>query len=45
MGAAVRILACHPEQDVRVGTLRVDLVMGLEKPLIELVNPEWNKQR
>jgi hypothetical protein len=41
-GSVVRILAWKPQEDFRVGPLRVDLVKGLENPLIALAEPEWN---
>ncbi len=41
----VRIFAWHPQEQLLVGKLPVDLVMGLEKPLIDLVKPAWNRQR
>lgn len=43
--ASVRIYAWRPAKRMQVGVLEVDLVMGLEKPLIRLANPTWNKQR
>ncbi len=44
-GSTVRILAWQPGRVVRVGDLRVDLVKGLENPLIALAAPEWNIHR
>jgi len=41
-GAAVKILALEPDVSVRYQGLTVDLVKGLENPLLEEVGPEWN---
>ena len=41
----VRVFAWHPQERVTVKGLNVDLVMGLEKPLIERFKPEWNRRR
>ncbi|MEP7113885.1 MAG: GIY-YIG nuclease family protein [Ilumatobacteraceae bacterium] len=38
----VEILAWVPPGPVLVGQLEVDLVKGLENPLIALIKPEWN---
>jgi hypothetical protein len=41
-GAQVAILVWRPAQKFVVGQLPVDLVKGLENPLISLARPEWN---
>jgi hypothetical protein len=41
-GASVRIFAWRPEQQLKVGELSIDLIKGLENPLIALAKPEWN---
>ena len=42
---SVRILAWLPGEEFQVGGLAIDLVKGLENPLIQAVNPEWNIHR
>ena len=44
-GHVVRILAWKPEAVFRVRELQVDLVKGLENPLIRALRPEWNIHR
>ena len=39
----VMIFALNPEDSHQYEDLTVDLVKGLENPLIEKFNPEWNK--
>ena len=41
-GAKVEILAWVPQDPLEVAGLRVDLVKGLENPLIASIEPEWN---
>jgi hypothetical protein len=41
----VQILAWKPSADLVVAGLRVDLVKGLENPLIGWARPEWNIKR
>lgn len=43
-GSSVSILAWKPNDEFRVHDLPVDLVKGLENPLIGLARPEWNIQ-
>jgi hypothetical protein len=42
---SVRILAWKPDHTLEVGGLKIDLVKGLENPLIDAVQPEWNIHR
>ncbi len=42
---SVRILGWKPERTLEVGGLKIDLVKGLENPLIDAVKPEWNIHR
>lgn len=41
-GLQVTILGWKPDADIRVGQFRVDLVKGLENPLIARASPELN---
>jgi hypothetical protein len=41
-GSSVEILALKPDRNIRFGNLEVDFVKGLENPLIQAFNPEWN---
>ncbi len=41
-GDSVEILALRPSGQAYYGNLALDLVRGLENPLIERFNPEWN---
>lgn len=41
-GLTVTILGWLPAHDCTVGGVRVDLVKGLENPLIKLADPPWN---
>lgn len=41
-GQAVKIFAWKPEAAVTFRELSVDLVKGLENPLIQALRPEWN---
>jgi hypothetical protein len=43
-GEAVKIFALKPELSCDYKGLSVDLVKGLENPLIERLQPEWNKR-
>ena len=47
---SVRILGWKPERtleigSLKIGSLKIDLVKGLENPLIDAVKPEWNIHR
>jgi len=42
---AVKISALKPESTLQYKGLNVDLVKGLENPLIERLKPEWNIQK
>ena len=42
---SVKIFALKPESSLQYKGLNVDLVKGLEYPLIKELEPEWNKQR
>ncbi|MHC1611594.1 MAG: GIY-YIG nuclease family protein [Candidatus Methanospirareceae archaeon] len=44
-GKAVEIFALKPESTLQYKGLNVDLVKGLENPLIERLKPEWNIQK
>ena len=41
-GKAVKIFALKPESSGQYKGLNVDLVKGLENPLIEKLKPKWN---
>ncbi len=41
-GQEVKILAWKPETSLGFKGLKVDLVKGLENPLIQEIEPEWN---
>jgi hypothetical protein len=41
-GKKVRILALKPDTGIEFKGLRIDLVKGLENPLIQEAVPEWN---
>ena len=41
-GKKVEILAWKPDTEIEFKGLKVDLVKGLENPLIQQVRPEWN---
>ena len=41
-GKEVKILALKPNTEIRFHGLRVDLVKGLENPLLQETDPEWN---
>jgi hypothetical protein len=41
-GKEVEILAWKPDTEVEFKGLKVDLVKGLENPLIQGLRPEWN---
>ncbi len=41
-GSEVSILAWRPDKTIEFKGLEVDLVKGLENPLIQKVGPEWN---
>ena len=45
LGKSVKIFALRPESSLQYKDLDVDLVKGLENPLIKELKPEWNKQR
>ncbi len=42
-GQSVQIHALKPASSVHYHDLEVDLVKGLENPLIQLFKPEWNR--
>jgi hypothetical protein len=42
-GKDVKIFALKPEISIKINDLEIDLVKGLENPLIEKFDPEWNK--
>jgi hypothetical protein len=44
-GQSVKIFALKPTSTLQYKGLNVDLVKGLENPLIEKLKPEWNKQK
>ena len=44
-GQRVNILAWKPDQDLTLKGVKVDLVKGLENPLIQEFKTEWNIQR
>jgi len=44
-GKAVEIFMLKPEPTLQYKGLNVDLVKGLENPLIERLKPEWNIQK
>lgn len=44
-GKAVKIFALKQGSLIQYKGLNVDLVKGLENPLIEELKPEWNKQK
>ena len=44
-GKAIKIFALKPESTLQYKGLNVDLVKGLENPLIERLKPEWNIQK
>jgi len=41
-GGRVKILASKPDKSIKISNLEVDLVKGLENPLIQEFKPEWN---
>lgn len=41
-GRVVSILAWRPDRSLEFNGLRVDLIKGLENPLIEVLKPGWN---
>ncbi len=41
-GKEVKIYAWKPESDIQFRGLKIDLVKGLENPLIQQAKPEWN---
>lgn len=43
-GQTVSILALMPNNDLKFHDLHIDLIAGLEKPLINLCDPDWNKE-
>jgi len=43
-GKIVKIFALNPSEDLKYKGLKIDLVRGLEYPLIETFQPKWNKQ-
>jgi hypothetical protein len=43
-GQVVEILALKPDENLVFHNLAIDLVAGLEKPLISLCDPEWNRE-
>lgn len=44
-GKRVTIKALRPELPIQYKGLKIDLVKGLENPLIERLRPEWNIQK
>ena len=44
-GQQVNIMAWKPDNKLKLKGITVDLVKGLENPLIGELNPEWNTQR
>ena len=44
-GNSVQIFALRPREDHPYKDLNVDLVKGLENPLIEKFRPEWNRSK
>ena len=42
---SVEIFALKPELECKYKDLNIDLIKGLENPLIEKLNPDWNRQR
>lgn len=44
-GKVVKILALKPDTEIEFKGLKVDLVKGLENPLIRKVRPVWNINR
>lgn len=44
-GKFVKIFALKPKSSLKYKDLYVDLVKGLENPLIEFIRPEWNRQK
>jgi len=44
-GKAVRIFALKPPSSLDYKDLNVDLIKGLENPLIESLRPDWNIQK
>jgi len=44
-GKAVKIFALKPESAFQYKGLNVDLIKGLENPLIDKLKPEWNIQK
>jgi hypothetical protein len=43
-GQDVNILALKPNQSIKFHDLDIDLIAGLEKPLINLCDPDWNRE-
>ncbi len=44
-GKAIKIFALKPESTLQYKGVNVDIVKGLENPLIGKLKPEWNIQR
>jgi len=44
-GRTVRIFALKPKSTLLYKDLKIDLIKGLENPLIKKLNPEWNIQK
>ena len=44
-GKAIKIFVLKPESTLQYKGLNVDLVKGLENPLIGRLKPEWNIQK
>jgi len=44
-GKDVKIFALKPDSTVQYNGLNIDLVKGLENPLIEKLKPDWNIQK
>ena len=45
VGKLVKIFALRPESSLQYGNLTIDLVKGLENPLIEELKTSWNMQK
>jgi len=43
-GSKVHVLGWQPEEGVRITGIEVDMVKGLENPLIRELKPTWNIQ-
>ena len=41
-GGTVKILALKPHRSIQYRGLHIDLVKGLENPLLKAIDPDWN---